>query len=667
MSIPLAPAVRSIYENGAPEGERNNQLFKLACQFRDQGMSIEDAEVEAESWALKVGLTQKEAISAVKSAYSRPGREPWVPASRYGIRGMTVYREAAHVPAMPQSSNEDAIDRFLAHAFRQSERIHIDRAILDGERERPSGRGETRTREEWLELFKDGGLATWQGDAVGVYVCINPIKGNRRVLEEIQQFRHVLVEFDKGTIEEQWEQIKKAKLPTSCIIRSGGKSLHAWVVVNAANADEFKERAEFVYKHLENCKGLDGQNKDAPRFSRLPGAIRRSTGNGQELVEVAEEVQAFEDWREWTIVGDLPTPFKWDDMLAFDKAKDETTLLGDRWLCRGGSALWVGSSGLGKSVLCLQAAITWAYGGEFFGIKPKRPLKSIIVQAENDAGDVSETVRGIIDRMALSQEERKLVFENVIIVQESFSTGARFADLCRRLASKHKPDLFWVDPLLSFIGGDISKQETASVFLRNELNPVSHSHGFAWCLIHHSGKPPKDAASAYQGFDKMYWGLGSSELTNWARTVITLNAVKSEDNDHFVLEVVKRGRRSGLVPSKPSAGITASKALPRVFLRHATDSIAWIEADEPEKRGAGRPEKVIKFEDYLDDIRPGISAGHLQELIMVRADVGREKAVKTTGLWEHGDKAKGAPVRIKNVGQGKAKKYVPFDVMEGHV
>ncbi|NBW17387.1 MAG: hypothetical protein EBR82_56345, partial [Caulobacteraceae bacterium] len=236
MTVPLAPSVRSIYENGAPEGERNNQLFKLACQFRDQGMPIEDAEVEAESWALKVGLTQREALSAVKSAYSRPGREPWVPASRYGIRGMTVYREAAHVPAMPQSSKEDAIDRFLAHAFRQGERIHIDRAILDEERERPSGRGETRTREEWLEMFKDGGLATWQGEAVGVYVCINPIKGNRRVLEEIHQFRHVLVEFDKGTIEEQWEQIKKAKLPTSCIIRSGGKSLHAWVVVNAANA-----------------------------------------------------------------------------------------------------------------------------------------------------------------------------------------------------------------------------------------------------------------------------------------------------------------------------------------------------------------------------------------------------------------------------------------------
>lgn len=667
MTPPLPPAIETIYANGAEEGTRNTQLFKLCCQFRDQGMAYDTAETEAESWAFKVGLTQKEAMSAVKSAYSRPAREPWAPAARYGVRGLTIYREEPHVPAMPQSSKEGAIDRFLAHAFRQNERIHIDRAIMEGDRERPSGRGETRTREEWLDLLRGEGLATWQGEAVGVYVCVNPIKGNRRILEEISQFRHVLVEFDKGTIEEQWAEIKKAKLPTSCIVRSGGKSLHAWVTVNAANADEFKERAEFVYKHLSHCKGLDGQTKDAPRFSRLPGAIRRSTGNEQELVEVAESVQPFEDWREWTIVGDLPTPFRWEDMIKFDKEKDETALLGDRWLCKGGSSLWVGSSGLGKSVLCLQASIIWAYGGDFFGIKPKRPLKSTVIQAENDAGDVSETIKGIISRMALTEREKALVYENVVIVQESFSTGARFADLCRRLASKHKPDLFWVDPLLSFIGGDVSKQETASVFLRNELNPVSHSHGFAWCLIHHSGKPPKDAAASYQGFDKMYWGLGSSELTNWARTVITLNAVKNEDNDLFLLEVVKRGKRSGLVSSKPEAGVTASKAIPRVFLRHANDSIAWIEADEPEKRGAGRPEKVIKFEDYLEDIRPGISAGKLQDIIMARADVARQKAIKTTGLWEHGDKAQNLPVRIKNVGTEKAKKYVPFDVMEGHV
>ena len=41
MSVPLPPAVQAIYGNGAEEGTRNTQLFKLACQFRDQGLAYE--------------------------------------------------------------------------------------------------------------------------------------------------------------------------------------------------------------------------------------------------------------------------------------------------------------------------------------------------------------------------------------------------------------------------------------------------------------------------------------------------------------------------------------------------------------------------------------------------------------------------------------------------
>jgi hypothetical protein len=37
----------------------------------------------------------------------------------------------------------------------------------------------------------------------------------------------------------------------------------------------------------------------------------------------------------------------------------------------------------------------------------------------------------------------------------------------RRLIAKHKPDLVWIDPLLSYIGDDISKQSVCSQFLRN--------------------------------------------------------------------------------------------------------------------------------------------------------------------------------------------------------
>jgi RecA-family ATPase len=590
MSVPLPPAVQAIYDNGAEEGTRNTQLFKLACQFRDQGLAYEAAETEAESWAFKVGLSQREALSAVKSAYSRPGREPWVPASKYRLHNLTILRDGPAVPAMPKSVEETPVTKFLEAAFELGDRINIARALYDGERERPDGAGETRTREEWLELFKDGGLAEWQGSAPGVYVSINPTKTSSRQAKDISKWRHCLVEFDESTLDEQWAIIKKAGLPTTCIIRSGGRSLHAWVKVDAESELEFKDRVNFIYKHLAHAKP-DEANKDPGRLSRLPGAVRTMTGQKQELVECGAPTKTFLEWKEWTIYGDIPEPLSWERLINFKEDNDETVLLGRRWICRGGSALWVGSSGLGKSVLCLQAAICWALGRSFFGIRPHGDgLKSLIIQAENDEGDVAEAVQGVIKAMNLTPEEIAIVMRNVVIVRDCSSTGEKFVDRVRRLVDKHKPHLTWADPLLAFIGGDLSSQETASTFLRNLLNPLALSAGFAWMLIHHTPKPMRDGTS-YQGHDKAYSGFGSSELTNWARAVLTLAPAgqDEEGQDVYRLEVSKRGKRSGLEQTHKQGEIAATKPSvhPSVFIRHSDHGLAWIESGEPEKGKKG--------------------------------------------------------------------------------
>ena len=54
----------------------------------------------------------------------------------------------------------------------------------------------------------------------------------------------------------------------------------------------------------------------------------------------------------------------------------------------------MGQSGIEKSSLAMQMAVSWALGKEVFGIKPVKPLKSLLIQAENDFGDVSEMLRG---------------------------------------------------------------------------------------------------------------------------------------------------------------------------------------------------------------------------------------------------------------------------------
>jgi len=636
MIAPLPPAIEAIHRNGAAEGERNTQLFKLACQWRDQGLTEFDATTNAEEWAFKVGLSQNEAVSAVRSAFSKPAREAWKPKAKYAYQNGAIVREDLPVPPMPISVESGPVDKFLTTCFDVGDQINICRSIKDGDRERPDGAGETRSREEWLELFKGDGLKEWQGDAVGVYVSINANNGKNRKAESIVKYRHCLIEFDESTMAEQWAIIKRSGLPTSSIIKSGSRSLHAWVEIWAANAKEFAERVDFIYKHLEHSKP-DPANKDAGRLSRLPGAMRTATGQQQELVECGAPTLTYIEWQERTIYGDIPEPYSWEQLVNFKEDADITQLLGKRWICRGGSALWVGSSGLGKSVLCLQAAITWAAGRDLFGISPHgKPLKSLIVQAENDEGDVAEALQGILKALDLTAEELERVKQNIVIVRDCTSTGERFVDRMRRLGDKHKPDLAWVDPLLAFIGGDLSSQETAGGFLRNLLNPLALSGGWAWMLMHHTPKPTRDG-SGYQGHDKAYSGFGSSELTNWARAVLMLSPCGQDEQGTYTykLEVTKRGKRSGLRPSVTASDFIASKTQPLVHLKHADRGMAWIEVGAPEK-SVGRKAMSIDWGKLPERAKYSQVVAFVQQAtgLQERQAKARVKQAKEDGLIE---------------------------------
>ena len=97
------------------------------------------------------------------------------------------------------------------------------------------------------------------------------------------------------------------------------------------------------------------------------------------------------------------------ELFKFEPKADPGTLLGNRWVCKGGQLLLVGQSGVGKSSLTVQAAMTWALGLPFFGIKPARALKSLYIQAENDEGDMAEIVQGgmsyVVAKSGLAADE----------------------------------------------------------------------------------------------------------------------------------------------------------------------------------------------------------------------------------------------------------------------
>ena len=81
---------------------------------------------------------------------------------------------------------------------------------------------------------------------------------------------------------------------------------------------------------------------------------------------------------------------------------DPDELLKHRFLCRKGGLLVVGQTGAGKSSLTMQMMIQWALGKSCFGIEPARPLKSLLLQAENDDGDLGDMKAGVFSGLNLS-------------------------------------------------------------------------------------------------------------------------------------------------------------------------------------------------------------------------------------------------------------------------
>lgn len=256
--------------------------------------------------------------------------------------------------------------------------------------------------------------------------------------------------------------------------------------------------------------------------------------------------------------------------------EDPNELLRHRYLCRRGGLLLVGPTGIGKSSFLMQAAITWALGKTFFGIDPARPLKSLLIQAENDDGDLAEMRDGVMAFLDLTPEEREHVRERVYVATEQVRTGySFFTDVCRPLLTEARPDLLMIDPALSYLGGETSSQKDVGAFLRNGLNPLLTEFDCAVVVAHHTNKPIAGTEKPnWSAGDFAYLGSGSAEWANWARAVLAIRAVGS--HSVFELHAGKRGTR---LRWQSPEGRTYSR-----FIAHAREPgmIAWREADPAE-------------------------------------------------------------------------------------
>lgn len=318
--------------------------------------------------------------------------------------------------------------------------------------------------------------------------------------------------------------------------------------------------------------------------------------------ELSERAAAIASVTEERKKGDNgPQLMQWDDLLSFDKDNDPNAVLGHRWLCRGGSCLWVGGTGQGKSTLSVQAAITWALGRDLFGIKSRiGPLRSLVIGAENDLGDTAEQIHGCLAGLNIPHDSELMrqVRDRVVFYREAVRTGEDFGKLLRNLIVSHRADLVWVDPLLAYAGIDVTVQSEVSHFTRHILQPILQETGCILMAAHHTNKPTRVKEQTSMTLSELaYAYAGSAEFANWFRAsaILTKDNVPEgqEERPYYHLRLAKRASRAG---AKDAFG-EYTTAIP---IRHAKEHgvIRWdlrndVESyqDTPpiERKGTAKP------------------------------------------------------------------------------
>jgi len=146
---------------------------------------------------------------------------------------------------------------------------------------------------------------------------------------------------------------------------------------------------------------------DTPPFAPAPAPITE---------EETPKEEEFGPWpgqksflgSEYTIEN--PVRDLWNEEIDYS-----ANVLGNLWLERGSFAVIQGTSGIGKSMIAFQIGVEAALGRSTFGLKVEKPLKVLILQAEDSRnGRIRQA--SCISKLAETRKERALIEANLRII-----------------------------------------------------------------------------------------------------------------------------------------------------------------------------------------------------------------------------------------------------------
>ena len=231
------------------------------------------------------------------------------------------------------------------------------------------------------------------------------------------------------------------------------------------------------------------------------------------------------------------------DLQAYEPNPERDHIAGAGWLRRGAMTLFIGATGIGKSVAIEQACISVAAGLPIFGcIAVDRPRKVVLLQAENDEETMKRDALAIV---AGIQADANTVTRNLTTRWAYALTGDRFIAYVAALLERERPDLLALDNYQAFSGDDINSTEAWQAWYRPIIKACVEYHA-ALLLVDHTTKPKTETKGAPSPRQAAYDAAGTSGKANGARCSCVLSEV-ADDPRRFRLRFGKNAERTGLL------------------------------------------------------------------------------------------------------------------------
>jgi len=399
--------------------------------------------------------------------------------------------EAADIPDPAADWQPMDMVRYLEAMFEPDERVGlvIDAFKTDDGRWVPRKAGVwDKTRAELVTALRQSikDIGNVIGDIepdCGAWVRINPLDGEGAKDANVTAFRHALIEADDQDLGKQLALIRELRLPCSAIVHSGGKSIHALVRIDAADAADYRRRVDRLYEVCEKS-GLkvDSANRNPSRLSRLPGVERK--GRAQYLIDGRCGAASFEEWQAFVedLHDQLPDPEPLASVWANLPPLAPEIIKG--LLRQGHKLLLAGPSKAAKSFGLIELCISIAEGRPWMGWECQQgPV--LYVNLELDRPSCLHRFAGVYKALGIGTAG----LDNIDTwnLRGSAVPLDKLAPKLIRRAQKRNYIAVVIDPIYKILTGDENSAEEMAAFC-NQFDRIATTLGAATIYAHHHSK-----------------------------------------------------------------------------------------------------------------------------------------------------------------------------------